>query len=364
MGCYKRKTSCRRKIRSSWIRTVTGISSLSKNISKTIVFAVALSSFLTVSDIRASEISDFELIEKLYREKAYENLMSYGRKFAEKHVSSVYAPDVLRMMAELETDLRDKVAILRRIQSEYSGSDAAAKAHLQLGEIYLLKGEFSMAANEFSAIEANYAGSPSLDDAVYKLGLARLGEGSYEKARQKFAAVLRTSPGKKEASKAGIALVETYRLEGNTARSITEYTRMLRSGIAAGLIPRARFNLALAYHAAGKTEECRELLESILSEYPSSLEAESAKTRLGLMNGKYTDITFGDAYYLQAGVFYTLEEAERYGHKLINAGEPASIAPGEVYKVVIGPFNDGIEAQIYSRKLWENQGIDSFLIEK
>lgn len=195
----------------------------------------------------------------------------------------------LYIMAEAEDDLAKKEEILKRIQGDYGGTIWAARSHLDLGEIYLLKGDSASAVREFSAIRQSYKDAPFMGRALYLLALSRI--------------------------------------------------------------------------ASDEKDEGIALLEKVVRDYPGSADAEAALRSLHLQGGDSPAMSGGVGYYLQVGVYSARNGAETYKKELNNAGLAAGIIAGEVYKVVLGPFGDDIEAQIYSENLRSEKGIDSFVIE-
>ncbi len=186
-------------------------------------------------------------------------------------------------------DFGERAALYRKIQEEYEGTVWAARAHLDLGEIYILKGEYEPAVEELAALVDRYGNTP--------------------------------------------------------------------------FIGRARYLLAISLAAAGERERGMALMERVAREHPGAAPAGEIARRLDFMKAARPLPPKGGSFYLQLGAYATLEGAEVYKRDLRAAGLDARIVPGEVYRVVLGPFEDDIEAKILSESLKEEKGIDSFVIE-
>ena len=327
-----------------------------------IILTVCLLPFaLTAS---AGEREDFRAVKSNYIEGNAVELAKLGGMFEKNYPSSESLPDILAMMAHSEEDFDKKTALFARISNEYGGTPQAAEAHMSLGEIYLLRGDYSLAIREFSALSRQYGDAPFYARALFLLATSSLAEGDLLRARINFEKILKVASDRDLKEKARIGVADTYRLGGDHKIALRSYERLLDSKVALENRPRVLLGLAGSHIDSKEMEKGRAFLERLVRESPHSLEAFTASKMLHRMEDDLSNSEPEEGCFLQVGVYSSLEAAEIYKEKLKNLGLEAIILPGDVYKVVIGPFSDDIEAQIYSENLKQEQGIESFVIEE
>jgi outer membrane protein assembly factor BamD (BamD/ComL family) len=324
-------------------------------------FVVLTSLFLAINSYAAQK-DELQLLKAAYLAGDEERVIHLGRAFEEKYPGSTDLPEVLFMMVHVENGYEKKIELLERIKSDFRGSRWAARAHLESGEIFLLKGEGFDAIREFSAIAKRYGNASFYDKALYLLAIACLEEGDYIRARINFKKAENIAVDDSVKKKAIIGIADSHYLAGDYDTSVRLYKKLLKKNDIDDYRAKIMLNLALSHIASDKKEEGLKLLGEILDEYPDSLEAVAASEKMSADVSE--DFEAEMKYYLQVGVYSTPGGAEAFKGKLLAMDLDASILPGDVYKVVLGPFDDDIEAKIFGENLKKEEGIESFVIER
>lgn len=317
---------------------------------------------LITTDAFAGEAEDIESLRSVYSHGNMEIVSNMGAVFLKKYSHSKNEPEVLFLMASAASNFQVKKNYFKQIKERFYNTPWAAQAYLELGKIYLLKSDSSAAVKEFASINIKHRESSIFGESLYLMALSKLANGAFHKSRLLFKEALSTNTKLKVKSLIGIA--DTFYLSGDYRKSLSHYQQILLLELNDEYMTKAMLNLALSHTALSQNKKAFHLFRRIVEKYPSSLEAFEASEQLLFLNKSEEDENVSGGTYLQVAVYSTLASATLYESGLKNMGFKTYILEGEVYKVLLGPFSDDIEAQIYAGKLREEKGIDSFVFEK
>ena len=317
---------------------------------------------VAVNNVHAGSTEDLKTLRITQSKGDGQKVARLGDLFLKKYPDSKDIPEILFVLANVNDDLDKKRQSLGQIKRDHGNSPWAARAYLEMGKIYLLKGDNVLAAREFSSIRKKYRKSPFLGEAILLTGISYLANGDYGGARLNFEKAIQTSHNDDIKTWAKIGIADTYYLSGEFRTSMNFYKRLSHRKIKNEFKTKVLLNLALSHSALGSHDEANKVLQRLVKDYPASLEAYRASKQLSDMEDNKRRSEGGT--YLQAGVYSTLKGAAKYKSKLSDMGLESTILEGEVYKVFLGPFGDAIEAQIYSESLKNEKGIDSFVFER
>lgn len=122
----------------------------------------------------------------------------------------------------------------------------------------------------------------SAEDArtYYELGMQKLGEGSYASARIGFEGLLRDYPADPLAPDAQFQIAESYQLEGNRDRAISEHEKVPQQWPDSPRAPQALFRAGVIAAESGNNNRAREYFQQVVGRYPQSDERRQAEARL------------------------------------------------------------------------------------
>lgn len=319
---------------------------------------------LAVNNVHAGSSEDLKTLRITQSKGDRQKVTRLGDLFLKKYSDSKAIPEVLFILANADDNMERKRQYLGNIKKDYGNSPWAARAYLEMGKIYLLWGDNILAAREFSSIRKKYRKSPFLSEAIMLTGISLLANGDYGEARLNFEKAIQTAGDDDLKIRSKIGIGDSYFLSGEFRTSLNFYKRLSQRKIKNEYKTKVLLNLALSHNALGYHDEANKVFQSLVKDYPASLEAYRASRRLSdFEDNKSGNEEEGDTY-LQVGVYSTLKGAAKYKSKLSDMGLEPTILEGEVYKVLLGPFGDAIEAQIYSESLKNEKKIDSFVFER
>jgi cell division protein FtsN len=96
---------------------------------------------------------------------------------------------------------------------------------------------------------------------------------------------------------------------------------------------------------------------------PGSLAAESAAKENAGKAREFESPEAEGLFYLQAGVYKTAAGARDYAEELASLGLSPLIIGGDVYRVVLGPYSDDIEAQITEKNIKGEYRVETFVLQ-
>ncbi len=319
---------------------------------------------LAVNNVHAGSREDLKTLRITQSKGDRQKVARLGALFLNKYPGSKDIPEVLFVLANVNDDLEKKRQSLGQIKQDHGDSPWAARAYLEMGKIYLLKGDNILAAREFSSVRKKYGKSPFLSEAILLTGISHLANGDYGEARLNFEKALQTADNDDIKTRSKVGIGDSYYLAGEFRTSLNFYKRLSHGKIKNEYKTKVLLNLALSHSALGDHDEANKVLQRLVKGYPSSLEAYRASKQLSDFENNKRGNEDERGSYLQVGVYSTLKGAANYKSKLSDMGLDPSILEGEVYKVLLGPYGDAIEAQIVSESLKNEKGIDSFVFEK
>jgi TolA-binding protein len=185
--------------------------------------------------------------------------------------SSEYAPkSQFRIAVTYDRHLSDS----RRALDAYSTllflfpeSPESARALEEVAGLYSKMGDHDRAAEEFLRLAAE---RPT-DDArlSFKAALEFLEAGDYTRSRRRLTELVEKHPDSAEAPRARYRIAYIHYLEGDTARAVEEYDRLIEAAPLAPLAADAIMGKASALEDAGSLGEALELLEGLRGSYPN-----------------------------------------------------------------------------------------------
>jgi tol-pal system protein YbgF len=126
------------------------------------------------------------------------------------------------------------------------------------------------------------AAGVSAEDArtYYELGMQKLAEGSYASARIGFEGLLREFPADPLAADAQFQIAESYQLEGNRDRAISEHEKVPQQWPDSPRAPLSLFRAGVIAQESGNNNRAREFFQRVVGRYPQSDERRQAEARL------------------------------------------------------------------------------------
>jgi tol-pal system protein YbgF len=126
------------------------------------------------------------------------------------------------------------------------------------------------------------AAGVSAEDArtYYELGMQKLAEGSYASARIGFEGLLRDFPNDVLAPDAQFQIAESYQLEGNRDRAISEHEKIPQQWPDSPRAPLSLFRAGVIAQESGNNNRAREYFQRVVGRYPQSDERRQAEARL------------------------------------------------------------------------------------
>jgi tol-pal system protein YbgF len=117
-------------------------------------------------------------------------------------------------------------------------------------------------------------------ETLYELGIQKIGEQSYASARIAFEELLRGHAAHPRAPDAQFHLAETYYLEGNHERALSELERIPQQWPAAARAPQALFRAGVIAQERNDVARARRYYTQVVQAYGNSDERRQAEARL------------------------------------------------------------------------------------
>jgi tetratricopeptide (TPR) repeat protein len=185
----------------------------------------------------------------------------------------------------------------REIITNYPDSLFAVQARFNIGNLYLVTGEFQKARDEYGRLVTQYAKNPNLCvGAVFAVGYAYEIEGKWDEALAQYNKILKDYPLTYKGIEIPIYLIRHYRRlndEAGTRRAVQEavghyYTLMgkIEAGkgdrVVAGLVVRS-------YTEGGQWNDALDALEKIIRDYPKDNPEEAILTKAFIYKARLND---------------------------------------------------------------------------
>ncbi|MBE9536594.1 MAG: tetratricopeptide repeat protein [Proteobacteria bacterium] len=324
------------------------------------VSILVFSLFLSVYPASAGESDDVETISSVLAEGDAAMAIHMGEIFLKKYPRSDRLAEVLFLMADAEDGRGKKLELLGRIIDDFSNTDWAMKGRLERGEIFFLNGKHENAEKDFSHFRGEFVEARFRKKAVYLSAINAISSGDYEAAEGLFS--LMESIDEDDGLKAQSGLADTYFLSGHCDKALIIYEKIGSSISDDSKKAKLMLKRAICLKKVGDTEEAGRLFEKIVSSYPGSLAAQSAASENAGKTREFKSPEPEGLFYLQTGVYKTSAGARDYAAGLASMGLAPLVIGGDVYKVVLGPYGDDIEAQIAGETINGEHGVESFVL--
>jgi len=317
--------------------------------------------FLSVMPASAGESDDVETIASVLAEGDADMAIHMGEIFLKRYPLSDHVPEVLFLMLDAEEEGGKKLELLRRVINDFSNTDWAMKGRLERGEIFLLSGRHEDAEKDFSHLRGEFVDERFRNKAVYLSAINALSSGDYEAAEGLF--FLLESIDGEEGLMARSGLADTYFLSGRCDKALAIYEKIEGSIADDSKKAKVMLNRAICLKKEGDAKQAAGLFDEIIRSYPGSLAAQSAAGENAEKTKEYKSPEAEGLFYLQAGVFKTANGARDYAEEIASLGLTPLIIGGDVYKVVLGPYSDDIEAQIAEKNIKGEYRLDTFVLQ-
>lgn len=233
-------------------------------------------------------------------------------------------------------------------------------------KINLLSADYAGAIKEGERVlAASSASSENLDELYYILGLSYLKSGNYLRASDIFEIILKEFKNSLFKDQTLLGLGDALFLKGDYAGAGGKYRELLNAKNGKDLLPALYYRLSQASFKQGKTEQAKEYLNKLKSDFPQSLEVRLSRELFPLTAAPAQT---GPAFYytVQVGSFSNKANAVNLVKKLQGYGYPAFMEEGVSkdkinYRVRIGKFKSRAEAQDMENKL-SKQGYPTKII--
>lgn len=207
-------------------------------------------------------------------------------QLAEKQgsVGGDYAYYQLALVAGLQKDYSQKVALLNELSKRYPQSPYQVNALYEKGRSYVQQSANQQAIETFSTLVSNYPDSPLSRKAATEIGLLYYQEGAYNQAIEAYKQVVTSYPGSEEAKLAMRDLKSLY-VEANR---VDEYAKLV-SEMPGNIRFEADEQDSLTYIAAekvymkGDDKQAQQSFERYLQSYPKGAFCLNAHYYLALM---------------------------------------------------------------------------------
>lgn len=224
-------------------------------------------------------------------------------------------------------------------------TQVSAKENLDNITILYLKGNYDEVIRLGRTLNF-YSSQPEIVKALYYVGVSLLVEKRFIEARRYLEAVEKNDKGKELAASAALRIADSYHLEGKNKQALQLYESFTRNYPSSSLLPSAYKKLFEVCQASGDFKQADECRRTLLSQYPSSIEAQ----QLGGEEEK------PDYFTIQVGAFFDENNARRLKLELEVLGyKPAIIEAKEektvLYKVRLGQFKTRAEAAYVAGQL-------------
>ncbi|MDD5085704.1 MAG: SPOR domain-containing protein [Candidatus Omnitrophica bacterium] len=221
----------------------------------------------------------------------------------------------------------------------------SAKESLDNITILYLKGNYDEVIRSGRMLNLS-SSQPEVVKALYYVGVSLLVEKRFIEARRYLEAVEKNDKGKELAASAALRFADSYYLEGKSKQAFQLYESFTRAYPSSSLLPSAYKKLFEVCQAVGDFKQADQYRETLLSQYPSSIEAQQ-------LGGKEEK---PDYFTIQVGAFFDENNARRLKLELEVLGyKPAIIKAREektvLYKVRLGQFKTRAEAAYVAGQL-------------
>ena len=184
------------------------------------------------------------------------------------------------------------------------------------------------------------------------LGRAFLKLGRYDEARNRFSIVVNHSDDEELLDDAYIGLADSYMLEGDCAKAVDYYEKILRYFPDSNYLPIVYYRLGESYTKLGNEDKASDSFNKLIKMYPYSLET-------GLLGEESYAFV---AYSVQVASFSKWKNAKNLSEELRGKGFDANIHTAilgdkRFYRVRVGQYASMADAEDLARKL-KNAGYD------
>ena len=192
----------------------------------------------------------------------------------------------------------------------------AADALAEIEAAYL-RGEYAAVIQQARRAAADPALPKRQDQVWYLLGLACLQLRQIPEAQEAFSHVIAEFPESPWRPDAEVALADAVWMSGDPTQAMSHYQAVLdRWGLESPIAARAQFQLGQAARAAGQWDTARTALQTLVSQFQETFEAELAQRIL-------QEEEF--AFAVQVGAFGVSANAERLRRELVRRGYTATV---------------------------------------
>lgn len=333
---------------------------------------IALASAVILITVSADAGASIRRIRRLVTEKRYEEARMELRQELDGLEGRARSEGLL-LLADLETDPGRSIAMYERVIDEGRPREVL-RAMVSIGKIRYAAGEYREAARVLSGIPRTGSGADRLEGIYFRsLCWKRLGE--LEKARRDLASIDRG----RFLYWSYLTHAEIDMQEGRIADAVERYETVASSRS----FPFAGFHLGECYEILGRFEKALEVYNTIMTQFPRSLEAPKAREKIQMIgyaldrtgrNDERADSPTtvdvperGVGFTVQLGAFGEKENAERFISELREMIDDIRIervrSGGRTWhRIRVGRFETREEAEAAAARIKSETGYSSKIL--
>ena len=180
-----------------------------------------------------------------------------------------------------EKDFQEVVSAYRKLIEAYPLEDVSLKAQFAISKLFAVQGKLDEAQNELKSIIQNFASKSEIASTAYfSIGNIYEAKGKWEEAYEEYDKIIDLYPLTSLGLRMPIYILQHYQKEKNEnaqknayKTAIRHYESLLEEYTETPLYPVISDHLALVHLQRGNKDKSLNVLDSIVEEYPDSLQA-------------------------------------------------------------------------------------------
>ncbi len=180
-----------------------------------------------------------------------------------------------------EKDYQEIVSVYRKVVDSYPLEEVSLKAQFAISKLFLSQGKFDQAKKELKSIIQNFASKSKVASSAYfSIGNIYEAKGQWQEAFEEYDKIIDLYPLTTLGLRMPIYILQHYQKEKNDngqenayKRAVRHYESLLEEYKETPVYPVINDHLALIHLQRGNKDESMEVWDSIVKEYPDSLQA-------------------------------------------------------------------------------------------
>jgi len=232
----------------------------------------------------------FEQAQKYFKEKNYKEAKSILNQLVAKHPMEDYIPKARLLLANLQEDFAVSIAQFQSLAAEYTNQPEGEEAQKNLGARYYLADKYSDAAESYKDFIKDHPKSSSMPEVRYWFASSLLAMDQNKEAVEEYKKVFHDSPDSPWAPKSLMGMANAYFKMKNYSEALKQYLKVLDLYHFYDELNTVYFKLGQTYEAQQKPKEAHAAYQTLVSDYPKSLEVGEAKERLEVLEKQHPDL--------------------------------------------------------------------------